>query len=57
MTLIILICHMYACDRIAQPVETCINSAMMAQAILAQTNLYKEGDHLQINCVPTVVAH
>ena len=57
MTLIILICHLHACDRIAQRVESCINSAMQAQVILAQTDRYKEGDELQISCVPTVVAH
>ena len=57
MTLIILICHLHACDRIAQPVESCINSAMQAQVILAQTDRYKEGDELQISCVPTIVAH
>ncbi len=56
MTLIILICHLYVCDRIVQTVQSCTNSAMSAQMILAQTDRYQAGDQLVISCVPAMEA-
>lgn len=49
-TLIILICHLTACDRIVVPVQTCINAEMQAQVIVAQTDIYQDGDEMIVRC-------
>jgi hypothetical protein len=52
MLLVILICAAggQLCDRIAQPVDNCSNSALVAQIILAKTGLYDGSQQLKISC-------
>ena len=51
MLLVILICAAgQLCDRIAQPVDNCSNSALAAQVILAKTGLYDGSQQLKISC-------
>jgi hypothetical protein len=51
MKVIIIICHLAGgCDRIVQPVDSCIMPMLQAEALMAKAGRVETGDRVTVSC-------